>query len=82
MDIEGDDDVYEEYTWAGQTRIRATSMLPGGLAGETGCILRIAQTAECRYSQTLGYVIVVAQALESKHRGSGCSFCKNVEVFF
>ena len=32
IDVEGEED-YEEYTWAGQTRIRATSMLHGGVAG-------------------------------------------------
>lgn len=32
VDVEGDDDQYEEYTWAGQTRIRATTMLEGGFA--------------------------------------------------
>ncbi len=35
VDIEGEGE-YEEYTWAGQTRIRATTMLPGGLAGTLG----------------------------------------------
>ena len=35
IDVEGE--TYEEYEWAGQTRIRATSMLEGGYtaAGET-----------------------------------------------
>ena len=33
MDVEGDGEQYEEYTWAGQTRIRATTMLEGGFAG-------------------------------------------------
>ncbi|WAR23779.1 RN220-like protein [Mya arenaria] len=34
VDVETEaDDSYEEYTWAGQTRIRATSMLDGGYAG-------------------------------------------------
>ncbi|CAH1772907.1 unnamed protein product [Owenia fusiformis] len=33
VDVEGDDEQYEEYTWAGQTRVRATSMVPGGLLG-------------------------------------------------
>ncbi|GAB1600144.1 E3 ubiquitin-protein ligase Rnf220 isoform X1 [Argonauta hians] len=35
VDVEGDDsgEQYEEYTWAGQTRIRATTMLQGGFAG-------------------------------------------------
>ncbi|XP_070194130.1 E3 ubiquitin-protein ligase Rnf220-like, partial [Littorina saxatilis] len=32
VDVEGDGDQYEEYTWAGQTRIRATTMLEGGFA--------------------------------------------------
>lgn len=30
VDVEGG---YEEYEWAGQTRIRATTMLEGGFAG-------------------------------------------------
>ncbi|XP_076462353.1 E3 ubiquitin-protein ligase Rnf220-like isoform X2 [Babylonia areolata] len=30
---EGEGEQYEEYTWAGQTRIRATTMLEGGFAG-------------------------------------------------
>ncbi|XP_050403405.1 E3 ubiquitin-protein ligase Rnf220 isoform X2 [Patella vulgata] len=33
VDVEGDGEQYEEYTWAGQTRIRATSLLEGGFAG-------------------------------------------------
>lgn len=28
-----DDESFEEYTWAGQSRIRATSLLEGGLRG-------------------------------------------------
>ncbi|ESO86621.1 hypothetical protein LOTGIDRAFT_128647 [Lottia gigantea] len=32
VDVEGDGEQYEEYTWAGQTRIRATSLLEGGFA--------------------------------------------------
>ncbi|XP_062612962.1 E3 ubiquitin-protein ligase Rnf220-like isoform X2 [Saccostrea cucullata] len=32
VDVEGDEQC-EEYTWAGQTRIRATSLLQGGLGG-------------------------------------------------
>ncbi|ELU14630.1 hypothetical protein CAPTEDRAFT_162028 [Capitella teleta] len=32
VDIEGEYDDFDEYTWAGQTRVRATSMLSGGLA--------------------------------------------------
>ncbi|XP_067679871.1 E3 ubiquitin-protein ligase Rnf220-like isoform X1 [Haliotis asinina] len=32
VDVEGDGDQYEEYTWAGQTRVRATTMLQGGFA--------------------------------------------------
>lgn len=31
VDVEGG---YEEYEWAGQTRIRATSLLEGGFAGK------------------------------------------------
>lgn len=34
VDVEGDCEQYEEYTWAGQTRIRATSMLEGGFASK------------------------------------------------
>ncbi|KAI0236343.1 RING-type domain-containing protein [Lamellibrachia satsuma] len=36
VDIDGEDEEdasYEEYTWAGQTRVRVTTMLEGGLAG-------------------------------------------------
>ena len=33
MDIEGEEEQYEEYTWAGQTRIRAASLLDGGFSG-------------------------------------------------
>lgn len=33
VDVEGDGEQYEEYEWAGQTRIRATTMLEGGFAG-------------------------------------------------
>ncbi|KAK7482686.1 hypothetical protein BaRGS_00026095, partial [Batillaria attramentaria] len=32
VDVEGIGDQYEEYTWAGQTRIRATTLLEGGFA--------------------------------------------------
>ncbi len=32
VDVEGE---FESYTWAGQTRIRATTFVEGGLAGET-----------------------------------------------
>ena len=36
VDVDGDDsgEQYEEYTWMGETRIRATTMLEGGFAGE------------------------------------------------
>lgn len=35
VDVEGDGgDNFEEYTWAGQTRVRATTMLEGGFAGQ------------------------------------------------
>lgn len=34
VDVEGDADTFEEYEWAGQRRIRATSMLIGGFTGE------------------------------------------------
>ena len=33
MDIEGEEEQYEEYTWAGQTRIWAASLLDGGFSG-------------------------------------------------
>lgn len=34
VDVEAEDvEQYEEYTWAGQTRIRASTMLDGGYAG-------------------------------------------------
>jgi len=36
VDVEGDPE-YEEYEWAGQTRVRATSMLVGGFSGESIC---------------------------------------------
>lgn len=35
VDVEGDTDTFEEYEWAGQRRIRATSMLIGGFSGES-----------------------------------------------
>ena len=32
VDVEGDEDItYEEYEWCGQTRIRTSTLLPGGL---------------------------------------------------
>lgn len=34
VDVEGDAETFEEYEWAGQRRIRATSMLVGGFSGE------------------------------------------------
>ena len=34
VDVEGDNEMYEEYEWAGQRRIRATTLLVGGFAGE------------------------------------------------
>jgi hypothetical protein len=34
VDVEGDSEMYEEYEWAGQRRIRATTLLVGGFAGE------------------------------------------------
>lgn len=34
VDVEGDTETFEEYEWAGQKRIRATSMLVGGFSGE------------------------------------------------
>ncbi|KAH3695401.1 hypothetical protein DPMN_082860 [Dreissena polymorpha] len=34
VETDGEDNLgYEEYTWAGQTRIRASTMLDGGYAG-------------------------------------------------
>jgi E3 ubiquitin-protein ligase RNF220/Zinc finger, C3HC4 type (RING finger) len=30
LDVEGDEQSFEEYEWAGQTRVRACTMLPGG----------------------------------------------------
>ena len=45
MDIEGGSDSdlasegYEEYEWAGQTRIRATSMLPGSSLADSGFVV-------------------------------------------
>lgn len=33
IDVEGDDGKFEEYEWAGQMRIRASSLLEGGFAG-------------------------------------------------
>lgn len=40
VDVEGEGggDDFEEYTWAGQTRVRATSMLQGGVSGEYLCL--------------------------------------------
>ncbi|XP_069693699.1 E3 ubiquitin-protein ligase Rnf220-like [Periplaneta americana] len=32
VDVEGDSEMYEEYEWAGQRRIRATTLLVGGFA--------------------------------------------------
>jgi len=32
VDVEGDNEMYEEYEWAGQRRIRATTLLVGGFA--------------------------------------------------
>ena len=34
VDVEGDSEMYEEYEWAGQRRIRATTLLVGGFAGQ------------------------------------------------
>lgn len=34
VDVEGDAETFEEYEWAGQRRIRATSMLIGGFSGK------------------------------------------------
>ena len=38
VDVEGDNEMYEEYEWAGQRRIRATTLLVGGFAGECWCV--------------------------------------------
>lgn len=35
VDVEGDPETFEEYEWAGQRRVRATSMLVGGFSGES-----------------------------------------------
>lgn len=35
VDVEGDGETFEEYEWAGQRRVRATSMLIGGFSGES-----------------------------------------------
>jgi len=34
VDVEGDAETFDEYEWAGQRRVRATSMLVGGFSGE------------------------------------------------
>lgn len=34
VDVEGDAETFEEYEWAGQRRVRATSMLVGGFSGK------------------------------------------------
>ena len=34
VDVEGDCETFEEYEWAGQKRIRASTLLQGGYAGE------------------------------------------------
>lgn len=34
VDVEGDGEQFEEYTWAGQTRVRATTMLQGGFSSK------------------------------------------------
>lgn len=45
VDVEGDNEMYEEYEWAGQRRIRATTLLVGGFAGEyshvQGCVFHV-----------------------------------------
>lgn len=33
VDVEGDAETFEEYEWAGQRRVRASSMLLGGFSG-------------------------------------------------
>ncbi|KAL1110449.1 hypothetical protein AAG570_007980, partial [Ranatra chinensis] len=43
VDVEGEGEMYEEYEWAGQRRIRASSLLLGGYAG--------AGIGECRSSE-------------------------------
>ena len=34
VDVEGDSEIYEEYEWAGQKRVRVSSMLVGGYSGK------------------------------------------------
>ena len=34
VDVEGDTETFEEYEWAGQRRVRASSMLFGGFSGK------------------------------------------------
>lgn len=34
VDVEGDAETFEEYEWAGQRRVRASSMLVGGFSGK------------------------------------------------
>lgn len=34
VDVEGDAETFEEYEWAGQKRVRASSMLVGGFSGK------------------------------------------------
>ncbi|XP_033737234.1 E3 ubiquitin-protein ligase Rnf220-like [Pecten maximus] len=46
VDVEGDGDTYEEYTWAGQTRIRATTMLQGGFSGTGFQVMNLKKSME------------------------------------
>lgn len=45
---ESDDeiDVGESYTWCGQTRIRVTTLVEGGLSSATSCITQVAKSEE------------------------------------
>ena len=43
VDVEGDAETFEEYEWAGQRRVRATSMLVGGFSGKFIRVLFITQ---------------------------------------
>jgi hypothetical protein len=47
VDVEGDNEMYEEYEWAGQRRIRATTLLVGGFAGECCNVKTFVGPAPC-----------------------------------
>lgn len=40
-------EVFEEYEWAGQTRIRATSLLEGGFRGIIGTAITVVLQVSC-----------------------------------